>query len=180
MGDSPDIDRRALLRGSWLKPKRRPPPRTVVRPPGALPEETFLKQCTGCDDCHTACPFGAIMLTGPRNESGAHTPELFLDVSPCRMCEDVPCAAACTTGALVPIEHVNIRMASMYAVDEHCWSKSGFKTGCNECYEACPLPGTAITHHAGDAPEFHEGCTGCGLCFSVCPAPAKAIRFDPL
>lgn len=75
-----------------------PPPspaRRVRRPPGAIDEAAFLSACTRCGDCLKACPEGTL-VTG---EDGY--PWADVERHPCALCTDVPCAAACTTGALV-------------------------------------------------------------------------------
>ena len=39
---------------------------TILRPPGAVPEEEFLAKCTKCGLCVEACPYKALLLAGTR------------------------------------------------------------------------------------------------------------------
>ncbi len=66
------------------------------RPPGALPEEEFLKQCTGCDECMKACPVNVIMI----EDQELRHPVIYPEKDPCIHCEDTPCIQSCPTGAL--------------------------------------------------------------------------------
>jgi ferredoxin-type protein NapG len=188
MSDDEGLDRRALLRGSWLKPKSQPKTATetksydrmkVTRPPGAVTEDQFLELCTGCGDCITACPHDVIYKTGVQTANGEASPVLFITVSACHLCEDTPCIAACETGALVPTDRVLIRLSEATVVPDNCWSANGHDPECNFCADACPLNEIAISHESGSAPNIHEdGCTGCGLCFHACPAPGKPIQIN--
>ncbi len=72
----------------------------VLRPPGALAEHEFLDACTRCGDCIEACEPGAIRIAPERMRAAAGTPMIDASESPCMLCEDLPCIAACETGAL--------------------------------------------------------------------------------
>jgi ferredoxin-type protein NapG len=74
----------------------------VLRPPAALPEEQFLAKCIKCGLCVEACPYDALVLAAPGDHRPIGTPYFLPREKPCRMCSDVPCAAACPTGALDP------------------------------------------------------------------------------
>ncbi len=69
---------------------------TKERPPGALPEIQFKKNCTGCDRCMIACPVNVIMI----EDQETRLPVIYPEKDPCIYCEDTPCIAACPTGAL--------------------------------------------------------------------------------
>ena len=43
--------------------KRLPQSRTLLRPPGALPEREFLSTCYHCGNCADSCPVDAIVET---------------------------------------------------------------------------------------------------------------------
>jgi len=66
------------------------------RPPGAVPEEEFLKRCTGCDECMKACPVNIIMI----EDQELRHPVIYPEKDPCIHCEDMPCIQSCPTGAL--------------------------------------------------------------------------------
>jgi ferredoxin-type protein NapG len=73
------------------QPRAAAPGPAFVRPPGALPEPSFLATCTRCDDCVAACPKWSIRKAGP--ELGASmngTPIVIPKEQPCWMCADMP------------------------------------------------------------------------------------------
>jgi len=67
-----------------------------TRPPGAMPEEQFLKLCTGCDECMKACPVNAIMI----DDLQLRHPVIYPKQNPCIHCPDTPCITACPSLAL--------------------------------------------------------------------------------
>jgi ferredoxin-type protein NapG len=182
MTEPQDIDRRALLRGRWRKrPEQSPVYRRhrTVRPPGANRTDEFLELCNGCGACVSACPYKAIYLTAAKTTAGEASPEMFPSVSACRLCEDTPCIAACDTGALMPLERQDIRLAHLRVVAENCWAANGTDPDCDACAQACPVRARAISVSSGRAPIlFESGCTGCGLCYHACLSPAKALRVE--
>src|SRR5712692_4488244 len=77
-----------------------------LRPPGAVDEELFLDRCTRCGDCLPACPYGSI-----KKDVATGYPVIFANESPCYLCEDFPCIAACETEALLPVgDRTEVRM----------------------------------------------------------------------
>ncbi len=179
MARKTDVDRRGLLRGDWLRSGHEQRTSYALRPPGALDERLFPTACDGCSACAAACPHKVIYMTGPPAANSEATPELFVDVSPCRLCQDLPCIAACEPGALRPVTRAEVRIAKAGVLAERCWVVNGTDAGCTKCFDVCPLPGTAITQTPGAAPVIHEEpCTGCGLCYGECPVPGKAIQLS--
>ncbi|MGE0644106.1 MAG: 4Fe-4S dicluster domain-containing protein [Nitrospira sp.] len=144
-----------------------------LRPPGAVEEHLFLERCTKCNDCVTACPPHAI-VTHP--DDG--TPVLYADQSPCLLCEDVPCAAACGTGALMPVEHSRqVRMGT--AAISHRLCTAG--QGCHACVSRCPTDALAMDFESLRLSVMTEACVGCGMCEMVCKTvnDRVAIRVIP-
>jgi len=93
------------------------------------------------------------------------------------LCEGLPCAAACPSGALevVPIEQV--RMGTARLDPTRCWAVKG--QPCDYCVPACPR-GAAALRWNGDRPEIDPiGCTGCGMCVHICTATPEALSIDP-
>lgn len=183
---APGLSRRGLF-GSLLRraasavePPRETPVRhgqglfPVIRPPGAVSESLFLERCTKCNACIDACPHDAVTHAPPRFRSAAGTPMINAAVSPCRMCEDLPCIGACPEEALVPDGVAPIAIVRL--LDYNCLAHQG--SFCTVCSEQCPEPG-AIKVEKG-RPSIAEGsCTGCGICHYVCPAPTNAIAMMP-
>jgi Fe-S-cluster-containing hydrogenase component 2 len=109
-----------------------------------------------------------------RQREAAGTPMIDPFRSPCRMCEDLPCIAACETGALRGEAPAVLGTARVSPLD--CLNR--LSSTCSVCIERCPVPGAI--GFVGDLPEVNDRlCTGCGFCQHVCPAPQNAILLLP-
>ena len=138
----------------------------VLRPPGAIKEDDFLRACIKCGLCAEACQNGETNLdkeTGlPKQgtlqmaKGGDHkligTPFFIPTEVPCYMCEDIPCVPVCPSGALDQLSvsndkgELDINKASMGLAVVHKESCIAFwGIQCDACYRACPLLGDAIT-----------------------------------
>ncbi|MEA1918857.1 MAG: ferredoxin-type protein NapG [Campylobacterota bacterium] len=172
----------------------------ILRPPGALSEEDFLKTCIKCGLCVEACPYDTLLLASPGDNNPIGTPFFIPKDVPCYMCEDIPCVPVCPTGALVEdsvktevkgemvwdIKKIDIGIA---VVDvQSCIAFWGIQ--CDACYRACPLMDEAISlvyeknertgKHAFLKPVVHaDVCTGCGLCERACVTEKPAIFVQP-
>jgi len=157
-----------------VAPQAPAPSRTDwLRPPGAVDEAMFLERCTKCSDCIEACPPGAI-LADPQDG----TPILFADQSPCLLCEDLPCIAACATDALTPVERIgDVRMG--VAVITHRLCTAG--QGCHACVSRCPTDALGMDIESLRLTVSSGSCVGCGICESVCKTVNDhvAIRVRP-
>ncbi len=198
-----------LLWSGYTDAVKASPP--VLRPPGALKEEDFLKACVKCGLCAEACRNRESNIdqeTGkPRKSTlkmakgGDHrligTPYFIARDVPCYMCEDIPCTAACPSGALdlarlsekkgePDINEARMGLAVVHK--ESCIAFWGLQ--CDACYRACPLLDEAITleyqkndrtgKHAFLLPVVHSDvCTGCGLCEKACVTEKAAIFVLP-
>jgi ferredoxin-type protein NapG len=147
----------------------------VHRPPGAVDEATFLRDCTRCDACLEACPHDAITHAPSRLREAAGTPMIDPARQPCKMCEDTPCIPVCEPGVLSAT--LPLTMARAMIVDETCLAHQGMT--CTVCLEQCPVSG-AIVFEEGRPRIVEETCTGCGVCHYVCPAPTNAVIVMPL
>lgn len=162
-----------------------------LRPPGALVEEDFLAACVRCGLCVEACPYDTLKLGKIFEPVTTGTPYFDANVIPCEMCEDIPCQAACPTGAISPeLESINdAKMGIAVLIDrETCLNTQGLR--CDICHRVCPLIDEAISlvrerntrtgHHAIFTPTVHsDKCTGCGKCEHACPLPEAAIKVLP-
>ena len=148
------------------------PERTVVRPPGALPEPLFKALCVRCGKCAQVCPLESIML-----EAGL--PYLNLRESACDMCR--LCPPVCPTGALTLEPEEPIAMGTAVVDPELCWAWNG--QICRSCYAICPLQGKALLLEStgvNQRPVIDPAvCTGCGLCEHTCPVDPSAIYVKP-
>jgi ferredoxin-type protein NapG len=168
-------------------------PATALRPPGALAEAEFLAACVRCGLCVRDCPYDTLKLAELGDGVATGTPYFEARKVPCEMCDDIPCVAACPTGALdrglTDIE--DARMGLAVLIDqETCLNYLGLR--CDVCYRVCPVIDRAITlerfhnprsdRHALFLPTVHsEHCTGCGKCEQACVLPdAAAIKVLPI
>jgi len=168
----------------------------LLRPPGALVEEDFLKTCIKCGLCVEACPFDTLVLAAPGDHKPVGTPFFTPRDVPCYMCDDIPCVPVCPTGALdessvtkdgvLDIREIDMGLA---VIDqESCIAFWGIQ--CDACYRACPILGEAITieysknertgKHAFMKPVVHNDvCTGCGMCELACVTEKASIFVLP-
>lgn len=166
-------------------------PPAALRPPGALGDADFLAACVRCGLCVRACPYDTLDLARLGDGVAVGTPYFNARAVPCEMCEDIPCVAACPSGALDPAltDIVEARMGLAVLIDqENCLNFLGLR--CDVCYRVCPLIDKAITlemqhnprtgKHALFLPTVHsEACTGCGKCEKSCVLDEAAIKVLP-
>ena len=158
------------------------PPRTSegsgdklwLRPPGALPGAQFHATCTRCTACQEACPHGAIRRLGAEFGPDADTPAIIPHETPCYLCQDLPCIAACEPKALVGTDVRDGAMGTALIDAQKCYAMQG--QPCDYCVTRCPLAGKAIVLGDRGWPVVTpEACAGCGVCAYLCPADAISI-----
>ena len=132
-----------------------------LRPPGAVEEELFVERCTKCGDCIPACPYGSI-----KKDPASGYPILFANESPCFLCDDLPCIAACETEALVPVgSRADVRMGLANVNRRDCTADQG----CQFCIAKCPVEALMVADFSDPYPIVDQGkCVGCGICEQVC------------
>jgi len=74
--------------------------RLLLRPPGALDEDTFLASCIKCGQCLQVCPPQVVKLAGISQGFGIGTPYIIPREGGCILCSGLPCVLACPTGTL--------------------------------------------------------------------------------
>lgn len=178
----------AWLGLAWVAQTQGSAQAQALRPPGALPEGDFMAACVRCGLCVRACPFDVLHLARPQDPAPLGTPFFIARQNPCLMCQDVPCARACPTGALnrhIPgIGDADMGVAVLVG-HETCLNYKGLT--CSICVRVCPIQGQAITLRAQVIdgrrcliPTVHSAhCTGCGNCEKHCVTREASIRVLP-
>jgi polyferredoxin len=168
----------------------------LIRPPGALPEEDFLKHCQRCGLCMKACPTNVINpALGEAGLAGFWTPHLIMTQGYCEYTCTL-CGSVCPTGAISEIssrEKIErpIRIGAAYINRGRClpWSGNG---ACIVCQEVCPTSPKAVylRKQVIRSPDLSQApvevnapyldlktCVGCGICETKCPVKGQpAIR----
>ncbi|MBI2876776.1 MAG: 4Fe-4S dicluster domain-containing protein [Candidatus Tectomicrobia bacterium] len=169
------VDRREFFRQAWgwaarkreeAKPKSAPIS-GLLRPPGAAEEREFMALCRRCGACRQACPHGSLLPAGPEAGEAEGTPILLPRKFPCQLCEELPCIAACPSGALKPLaSRREVRIGVAVLAQNRClaWDDQP----CQLCLIRCPLAGEALYQEEWKPVVVAEKCTGCGMCEQAC------------
>lgn len=180
-----DTNRRGFFRSAFEKvakevaarAERRVAPRRVFRPPGAIGEMAFLAACTRCGDCIDVCPVHAIVKASPEAGLGVGAPMIEPAVQACVVCDDMPCARACETGALVlPRDGwAGVHMGTLTLDPARCIVFNG--AACGVCARVCPVGERALGLDGGGRPVLRpEGCVGCGICVTACVTAPSSLE----
>jgi ferredoxin-type protein NapF len=158
---------------------------TLLRPPGAVPEDRFAGLCIRCNNCVHACPSKIIRPdTGHEAGLAGFGAPIIRYESDYKYCLETcnACTQVCPTGALAPL---GLQQKNKYVIGEAlvdnnvCLTALG-KKECNACEHACPYDAVHITwdeQQYNAYPVVNDKCTGCGACEVVCPtSPVRAIR----
>jgi MauM/NapG family ferredoxin protein len=162
---------------------------TVIRPPGALPEEQFLDRCIRCGKCMKVCPTNGLQPTFlEAGVEGIGTPILIPRIGQCEyVC--VSCTRVCPTNAITELgeeEKKRIKIGTARIDTSRCIPWSEYED-CLVCEEQCPIPTKAIKFETRDIVLFNgdvrrikfpvvlkDKCIGCGICENKCPVKPKA------
>jgi len=166
-----------------------------LRPPFALNENEFLQKCLRCGLCVESCPYDTLKLANFLDEATLGTPFFEPRLTPCYMCDDIPCSFACPSGALdrdfIDKKDLTIddsKMGIAYVDSTSCIAFWGIQ--CDACHRACPLIDKALVlkyernertgKHALLMPVVDSDyCTGCGKCENACVTKKPAIFVLP-
>ncbi len=152
----------------------------VIRPPGALPEDEFVRTCILCQECVRVCTTGGLRPTFLEAGIAAMgTPHLVPRTGACTLNPSCPhlCAQVCPVGAIQPIPPEQMRLGR--AVVDHplclAWDQ---QVKCLVCVEACLVE--AAQMYNGRIIVDPTRCTGCGRCENACPVAGGAIHVTPI
>ena len=159
----------------------------LLRPPGSLPECSFLERCVGCGECMKTCPTNtlqpAVLSAGL---AGIFTPVLVPRRGPCDTACNA-CGHVCPTGAIRPLSPAEKRYAKIGTaaiMRQRCIAWEHGKA-CLICDEVCPYGAISLQRAEGltvAVPYVDENrCNGCGFCEYYCPVQARsAIVVEPM
>lgn len=184
------------------------PVASLIRPPGALPEEKFLETCLKCGQCIRVCPTNVIQPAFFESGlEGFWTPLLKYHNRQegkgfCQY-ECTACSQVCPTGALRTITMDEKTGRGAFAANQVKIGTAFVDRGrclpwamdrpCQVCEEVCPVSPKAIRVEQVPPSQSLSGrtdikrplvnparCIGCGACQSKCPVTGlPAIRVQP-
>jgi len=160
----------------------------IVRPPGSVPEDDFLRLCIRCGECFKACPNNVLQPVGfEKNLNNLWTPQVVANWSGCEpSCNN--CGQICPTAAIrpLPIEEKRVVRIALAVVNEQTCLPHVQREACQMCVDECNAAGyNAIEFRRvgvrldenGEAIEtsgflapvvLSDKCVGCGLCQTRC------------
>ncbi len=162
-------------------------PPELIRPPGARPEDSFLRRCYRCGACLQACPTNTLQPFGlAAGLPGLLTPVVTPQIGPCDPACTI-CGQICPTQAiraLSPPERIWAKVGTAQVLRHKCLAWE-FDRKCLVCDEVCPFDAIALKRvpDLKAAVPFvdEKRCSGCGFCEHHCPVEARpAIVVEPM
>ena len=170
----------------------------MIRPPGSVAEDEFLRRCIKCDQCIRVCPTNVLQpAMFEAGVEGLWTPIMISKMGWCEL-NCTLCSQVCPTGAIREISIAEklgvgpfeakgpIKTGTAFYNQGRClpWAMD---TSCVVCEEVCPVSPKAIftrnvevTDRWGSTLQLKrpfidpERCIGCGICEHECP-----VKDDP-
>ena len=150
----------------------------LIRPPGALPEDEFLRTCIRCGECMKSCLTNTLQpCLWESGFSGLWTPKLDLRLAPCEQ-NCYVCGKVCPTQAIrsLPLdEKTHAKIGTAILRKEMClvWSQNKL---CLICDEICPYNAIVFRPVEGYRRPVvvASRCNGCGYCEQRCPVKGES------
>jgi polyferredoxin/Pyruvate/2-oxoacid:ferredoxin oxidoreductase delta subunit len=160
----------------------------LIRPPGALEEEEFLKRCVKCGECMKVCITNGLQPTlFEAGLEGIWSPVLLPRLGYCEY-RCTLCGQVCPTGAIKRLdlkEKAKVKIG-LAMIDKGRCLPHAHATPCIVCEEVCPTPKKAIwfetvrvkSRSGKDIPVQQprvdlDLCVGCGICETKCPVGSR-------
>jgi MauM/NapG family ferredoxin protein len=149
----------------------------LIRPPGAVPEQEFLKKCIACGECMKVCPANSLqpsMFTDGFDR--LYTPKVVPRIGGCEA-KCAVCGHVCPTGAIRKLtsEDKPFVKIGTAVLDKHrciAWDQN---KECVVCDESCPYNAIDTRELQTTGGMFKvpvvkaDLCMGCGVCEQNCP-----------
>lgn len=161
-----------------LSPDKKIARTRLIRPPGAVPEDVFLKQCVRCGECMKACPTNTLQpCLFESGIDGLWSPRLLPRLAGCDQTCSL-CGAVCPTDAIreLPLEEKkHAKLGTAYIDTSRClvWAQDRL---CLICDEQCPYNAIVFKWKDGTRKPFviDVRCNGCGFCEQQCPVQGES------
>jgi ferredoxin len=162
----------------------------LIRPPGSVPEQSFLEMCIRCGECFKVCPNNVLQPEGfEQGLEGLWSPMVNADWAGCESSCNA-CGQVCPTGAIrpLPIEEKKVARMGLAIVNEATCLPFAGKQECDLCVQECDAAGYHAIEFSQVGAEVDENgqpidgtgflapvvladqCVGCGLCQTRCVA----------
>ncbi len=150
----------------------------LIRPPGAIPEDEFLKTCIRCGECMKSCVTNTLQPSlWEAGLAGLWTPKLDMRLAACEQNCRV-CGQVCPTQAIraLSLEEKNhAKMGTAILRREMCivWAENKI---CLICDEICPYNAIVFRTIEGYRRPvvIPAKCNGCGWCEQKCPLQGES------
>ena len=160
----------------------------IVRPPGSVHEDDFLRLCIRCGECFKVCPNNVLQPAGfDKGFNNLWTPQVIANWSGCEpSCNN--CGQVYPTAAIrpLPIEEKRVARMGLAIVNEQTCLPHARRETCQMCVDECNAAGynaiefrrigvrldenaNTIETSGFFAPVvLSDKCVGCGLCQTRC------------
>ncbi len=164
----------------------------LLRPPGALAEDSFSDTCVRCGECMKVCIQNGLQpLFLENGYADMFTPRLIPRIGYCEF-NCTLCGQVCPTGAIkrLPLEEKHKTVIGKAYINRDRCLPFAANTSCIVCEEHCPVYDKAIKYEEAVIRDsggvlislkrpivIKDQCVGCGICEKKCPVNGEsAIR----